>query len=50
MLLSGLIIAAQDNKDPEAFPPDVVTEIQAEMDNLTEGTLPPGMVVWIDTP
>jgi len=49
-LLTGSVIAAQDNEDPEAFPTDVVTEIQAEMDSLTEGTLPPGMVVWIDTP
>ncbi|MEQ8676252.1 MAG: serine hydrolase domain-containing protein [Aggregatilineales bacterium] len=49
-LLTGSVITAQDNEDPEAFPPDVVTEIQAEMDSLTEGTLPPGMVVWIDTP
>jgi D-alanyl-D-alanine carboxypeptidase len=49
-LLTGAVITAQDNEDPEAFPTDVVTEIQAEMDSLTEGTLPPGMVVWIDTP
>ncbi len=49
-LLTGSVIAAQNNEDPEAFPTDVITEIQAEMDSLTEETLPPGMVVWIDTP
>ena len=49
-LLTGSVIAAQNNEDPQAFPTDVVTKIQAEMDSLTEGTLPPGMVVWIDTP
>ena len=46
--LPGLTATAQD--DPQAFPPDVVTEIQAEMDDLTASGLPPGMVVWIDTP
>ncbi|MCO5185543.1 MAG: beta-lactamase family protein [Anaerolineae bacterium] len=35
---------------PQAFPPDVVAEIQAEMDALTAGTMPPGMVAWIDAP
>lgn len=35
---------------PQAFPPDVVAEIQAEMDALTAGTVPPGMVAWIDAP
>ena len=35
LLLSGLIIAAQDNEDPETFPSDVVTETQAKMDSLT---------------
>ncbi len=48
ILLPGLIATAQD--DPQAFPPDVVAEIQAEMDDLTASGLPPGMVVWIDTP
>ncbi len=48
LILPSLIITAQD--DSQAFPPDVVTEIQAEMDDLTEGGLPPGMVVWIDAP
>ncbi len=47
-LLPGLIATAQD--DPPAFPSDVVAEIQAEMDDLTASALPPGMVVWIDTP
>lgn len=47
-LLPGLTATAQDG--PQAFPPDVVAEIQAEMDDLTAGGLPPGMVVWIDTP
>lgn len=35
---------------PQAFPAEVLAEIQAEMDDLTAGTLPPGMVVWIDAP
>lgn len=35
---------------PQAFPPDVVAEIQAEMDSLTAGAVPPGMIVWIDAP
>ena len=42
-LLPGLIASAQD--DPQAFPPDVAAEIQAEMDDLTASGLPPGMVV-----
>ena len=48
LLLTGFITTAQD--DPQAFPPDVVAEIQAKMDDLTASGLPPGMVVWIDTP
>ena len=47
-LLPGLIATAQDGQ--QAFPPDVAAEIQAEMDNLTATGLPPGMIVWIDTP
>ena len=47
-LLPGLIATAQDG--PQAFPPDVAAEIQAEMDDLTASGLPPGMVVWIDAP
>jgi D-alanyl-D-alanine carboxypeptidase len=35
---------------PQAFPPEVVAELQAEMDALTAGTMPPGMVAWIDAP
>lgn len=48
MLLSGCNTPAQDVR--QAFPSDVVAEIQAEMDDLTAGNLPPGMVVWIDSP
>lgn len=49
LLLSGFIVTtAQDNT--EALPSEVVAEIQTEMDDLTAGTFPPGMVVWIDTP
>ncbi|MBK9295263.1 MAG: beta-lactamase family protein [Oligoflexia bacterium] len=48
LLLTGCTTSAQDDRQP--FPPDVVTEIQAEMDDLTAGELPPGMVVWIDAP
>lgn len=49
-LLAGSSITAQEDAEPQAFPPDIVAEIQAEMDSLTEGASPPGMVVWIDTP
>lgn len=34
----------------KAFPADVTTDIQTKMDDLTAGGVPPGMVVWIDTP
>ncbi len=44
--LGGAI--AQD--DPQAFPPDAVADAQAQMDALSAGGLPPGMVAWIDTP
>ncbi|MBZ0300074.1 MAG: beta-lactamase family protein [Anaerolineae bacterium] len=47
-LLPGVIATAQDG--PQAFPPDVAADIQAEMDHLTAPGLPPGMVVWIDVP
>ena len=52
MLLSGCTIPTPDASQtfPQAFPPDVVTEIQATMDELTAGELPPGMIVWIDAP
>ncbi len=42
LLLPLGITAAQD--DQEALPPDVTDEMQARMDALTEGGLPPGMV------
>ena len=48
MLLSGCTTTAEDA--PQAFPPEAVAEIQAEMDDLTAGGLPPGMIVWIDAP
>ncbi len=48
MLLTGCTTLAQD--ETQDFPSDVVTEIQAKMDDLTSTQLPPGMVVWIDTP
>ena len=48
LLIIGITVTAQD--DIETFPSDVVAEIQVEMDDLTEQGLPPGMVVWIDTP
>ena len=35
---------------PQPFPDEVMAAIQAEMDKLTGGELPPGMVVWIDAP
>ena len=47
-LLPGLSASAQGG--PQAFPPDVVAEIQAAMDDLTVTGLPTGMVVWIDAP
>lgn len=47
ILLSGLIVTAQE--DSQTFPPEVVDEIQASMDDLTTEVFPPGMVVWIDT-
>lgn len=48
LLVPALNVAAQDG--PTAFPPEVVAEMQAAMDDLTEGGRPPGMVVWIDAP
>ena len=48
LLLTGCITTAQN--DPHAFPPEVVAELQAEMDELTGSELPPGKVVWIDAP
>ena len=50
-------VAIEDTATPDdvqasqqPFPADVVAEIQAEMDSLTAGALPPGMIVWIDAP
>ncbi len=48
MLLAGCTTTAQNNT--QVFPSDVVAEIQEKLDDLTAGELPPGMVVWIDTP
>ncbi len=48
LLLTGCITTAQDT--PQAFPADVVEEVQAKMDDLSAGELPPGMIVWIDAP
>ena len=48
ILLTGCITTTQDT--PQVFPADVAAEVQAKMDNLTAGGLPPGMVVWIDAP
>lgn len=45
---NSLIASAQDNA--QTFPPDVVAEIQSEMDALTERGLLPGMIVWLDAP
>ena len=39
---------AQDG--PQAFPPEVVTELQAEIDALTAEGFPPGVIMWIDAP
>lgn len=48
VLLAGCTTTAQNNL--QAFPLEVVAELQAKMDTLTAGELPPGMVVWIDAP
>jgi D-alanyl-D-alanine carboxypeptidase len=48
LLLAGCITTAQD--DRQAFPPEIVAQTQATMDDLTAGGLPPGMVLWIDAP
>jgi D-alanyl-D-alanine carboxypeptidase len=48
ILLAGCTTTSQN--DTQALPSDVAAEIQAKMDNLTVEELPPGMVVWIDTP
>ena len=46
--LSGCATTGQD--DPQALPPDVAAVIQAEMDDLTAGGIPPGMIMWITSP
>jgi len=33
--------AAQD--DPQVFPPEIVADVQTQMDDLTAGGLPPGI-------
>jgi D-alanyl-D-alanine carboxypeptidase len=48
MLLLGWTTTTQN--DPQAFPPNIIAEIQTEMDDLIASELPPGMVVWIDAP
>ncbi len=48
IMMSGCNSATQN--DQQAFPTNVVAEIQAEMDTLTTGKTPPGMAVWIDAP
>ena len=48
LLLSGCVTTAQDG--PQAFPAEVAAQIQATLDDLTAGELPPGMIVWIDAP
>jgi D-alanyl-D-alanine carboxypeptidase len=35
---------------PQPFPSNVAAELQAEIDGLSDGETPPGMVVWIDAP
>jgi len=48
IIFSSLTIMAQD--ETQAFPDDVVADIQSQMDSITETGLPAGMVVWIDAP
>lgn len=48
LMLTGTFVIAQD--DTQTFPPEIVAEIQTQMDDVTAGGLPPGMVVWIDAP
>lgn len=40
--------AAQDGA--QAFPLDVAADLQAQMDELVAGGVPPGVVAWIDAP
>ena len=48
ILLAGCSTGGEEPS--QVFPPDVAAKIQAEMDDLTAGGLPPGMVLWIDSP
>lgn len=48
ILLTSCIASTQDNM--QTFPTDVVEQLQMKMDGLTAGELPPGMVLWIDSP
>ncbi|MBE2223474.1 MAG: beta-lactamase family protein [Anaerolineae bacterium] len=50
LILLVLTGCTTTQNDPQAFPPDVVAAIQTEMDDLTAGEMPPGMIVWIDAP
>lgn len=44
------IEASTTQYGPQAFPPEVVAELQAEMDTLTAEGFPPGVIMWIDAP
>ena len=48
MMMSSCNTDTRDTQ--QAFPPEAVMEIQANMDGLSADKLPPGMVVWIDAP
>jgi len=48
LLLTSCATTQQENQ--QTFPPDVSAGIQTKMNDLTAGELPPGMVVWVDTP
>jgi len=48
LLLFAFNATAQENQ--QILPSEITAEIQAEMDDLSAGGMPPGMVVWIDTP
>jgi D-alanyl-D-alanine carboxypeptidase len=51
LILSLLPVGtAAAQAEPQAFPPDIEADIQTQMDGLTAGGLPPGMIAWIDAP
>lgn len=51
LILSLLPVGtAAAQAEPRAFPPDIEADIQTQMDGLTAGGLPPGMIAWIDAP